>query len=110
MNPLTVFFASAFISSLIIRFLADYVKIRLYIQKRKKKYRPKILIIHDVLGKSIRIRGIHIHHFVWGILALIVAFALAYKDVQPYDMAVVGLAVALIMSEFKEIILQGWGK
>lgn len=105
MNPITVFFATAFVSSLIIRLFADYLKLRFYVQKRKGKYTPKFLLLKG----TTRIRGVHIHHFVWGILIFVLAFAMLYEHIQPYDMALAGFAVALIASESKELVLQEWG-
>jgi hypothetical protein len=53
---------------------------------------------------------IHVHHFVWGIIAIFGAFAgLYYQQVYP-AMFAAGIGAALIASEAKELVLQKWGK
>jgi len=105
MNPITLFFATAFVSSLVVRLFADYIKIRFYMQRRKGRYKPTFLLLKGYT----RIRGVHIHHFLWGILLFVLAFAMLYEHIQPCDMALAGVAVALIASESKELVLQKWG-
>jgi len=86
LTPAEVFWATAFLSTLLARLLADYAKVRLHV------------------------RGVHIHHFVWGIVAAFVAIAALYYDVVYPGVFAAGIGVALIASEAKELVLQRWGK
>jgi hypothetical protein len=101
LNSLTVFFASAFVSSLIIRLFADGLHLRLYVKEGK----PHIFFMKRVK----RTRGLHIHHFVWGIVLFCVAFGLLYQGVTVIAMTFAGVGVALIASEAKELVLSKWG-
>jgi hypothetical protein len=85
-NPATLFWMTAFLSTLVIRALADYAKLRFYV------------------------KGVHIHHFVWGIISAFIAFAALYYDWTTAGMIFGGIGVALIASEAKELILQRWKK
>ena len=86
MTPAEVFWATAFLSILLIRLLADYVKLRLHV------------------------RGVHIHHFVWGIVCAFGAIAALYKDLVYPGVFLAGCAASLIASEAKELVLQRWGR
>jgi hypothetical protein len=106
MTPAELFWATAFLSSLLIRLLADYVKIRLHITRDK---RIRIFF----LSKRVRVGGVHIHHFVWGIISAFIAIAVLYHGnhhLIEFGMFCAGLAASLIASEAKELLLQKWGR
>jgi hypothetical protein len=89
LTPTEIFWATAFLSILLIRLLADYVKLRLHV------------------------RGIHIHHFIWGIVSAFIAIAVLYHgnhQLIQFGMFCAGLAASLIASEVKELVLQKWGR
>ena len=88
MTPAEVFWATAFLVTLLTRLLADYAKVRLHV------------------------RGVHIHHFVWGILSAFLAIlALYYGLGDSYlGLFLAGIAVALISSEAKELVLSRWSR
>ena len=106
LTPTEIFWATAFLSSLLIRLLADYVKIRLHITRDKR-------IRVFFLGKRVRVGGVHIHHFVWGIVSAFIAIAVLYHgnhQLIQFGMFCAGLAASLIASEAKELVLQKWGR
>jgi len=90
LTPPELFWASAFLMTLLTRLVADYARVRLHF------------------------RGIHVHHFVWGILATFGAIAALYYDSRSALVYVgcwlAGTGVALISSEAKELVLQKWGR
>jgi hypothetical protein len=53
---------------------------------------------------------IHVHHFVWGIVAAFVAIGALYYDLVYLGVFAAGIGVALIASEAKELVLQKWGR
>ena len=89
-----------------IRLLADYMKVRLYIPlSETQKYRS-FMIQKQAPGKN----RIHIHHFVWGIVCAFAAIGALYWN-QVYPGAfLAALAASLIASEAKEMVLQKWGR
>jgi len=87
----------------LIRLLADYVKVRLYWNFKNHK----ITIMQ--YQKAIKSKGIHVHHFVWGIVCAFAAIGALYWN-QVYPGALLAaLAASLIASEGKELVLQKWG-
>ena len=90
MTPAEVFWATFALMLLVTRLVADYMRIRLHV------------------------KGIHIHHFVWGILSLFISFAALYFDRHSILLYVAmiggGTGAALIASEAKELVLQKWGR
>jgi len=100
-SPTEIFWASAFLSSLVIRLFADYYPIRFYLHDRE------IQIFH-LKGAAAR-HGVHVHHFVWGIVLFCFALPALYFDFAHAGMLMSGVGVALIASEAKELILQKWG-
>jgi len=64
----------------------------------------------DYAKLRLHVRGVHVHHFVWGILCVFAAIGALYWN-QVYPGAfLAALAASLITSEGKELILQRWGK
>ena len=56
---------------------------------------------HSGPGPDISIAGTHIHHFVFGILAILVVGVLALDDLWPTGRAVLfGIGAALVLDEF----------
>jgi len=74
-------------------------------------------VVADYVKLRLHVKGVHIHHFVWGILATFIAIAgLYYEIVVPgigflyVAMIAAGIGVALVASEAKELVLQKWGR
>ena len=86
MTPAEIFWATAFLATLLTRLLADYVKVRLHV------------------------KGVHVHHFVWGIVATFAAIGALYWNQIYVGVFAAGIGVALIASEAKELVLQKWGR
>jgi len=110
MDPAEIFWATAFLSSLLIRLLADYVKIRLYVRRDRSLLGPSII---TVARRGRKDPGVHVHHFVWGIVSAFIAIAILYHgnhQLIEVGMFSAGLAAALIASEAKELVLQKWGR
>jgi len=72
-------------------------------------------LVADYMRIRLHVEGIHIHHFVWGILATFIAIAALYSEIVipgigllRLGMIAAGIGVALIASEAKELVLQRW--
>lgn len=98
---------SGWVSYIIIRLLADSVKLRLYSKGgkitigRQGKGSKKI----PFADKS----NIHIHHFMFGIIVMPITFVALYWRFW-YGPILVGIVMALIGSEVKELLLMKWGQ
>ncbi len=56
---------------------------------------------HSGPGPDVSIAGTHIHHFVFGIVAILVVGVLALDDIWPIGRAVLfGIGAALVLDEF----------
>ncbi len=107
-TDLELFLMSGWISFIIIRTVADSIKLRLYVDFKDWKIK---------VGKPNRSFGffpgrksdIHIHHFVFGILLMPVTFIALYWRFWTGPI-LVGVVMALIGSEIKELFLMNWTK
>ncbi len=115
-TDLELFLLSGWISYIIIRFVADSVKLRFYIDLKDWKFKvgkpqPQSRIgstIGRAFGKQ-SVPNTHIHHFVFGMILMPVTFIALYWRLW-YGPVLVGLVMALIFSEIKELILMSWGQ
>lgn len=114
-TDLELFLLSGWISYILIRFVADSVKLRLYIDFKDFKFKvgkPSQSRFRSTLGKAFGNQSVpdtHIHHFVFGMILMPVTFIALYWRLW-YGPVLVGLVMALIFSEIKELILMSWGK
>jgi hypothetical protein len=108
-TDLELFLMSGWISYIVIRGVADSIKLRLYIDFKDLKVK---------VGKPKRSFGflpgrgessIHIHHFVFGILLMPFTFIALYWRFWPGPI-LVGIVMALIGSEVKELVLMNWSQ
>jgi hypothetical protein len=110
---------SGWASYILVRTLADSVKLRLYLDFKDWKIKvgkqsqsqPK-----SVFGKASNAIGgpegtpnTHIHHFVFGMGLMPFTFAALYWHFW-YGPILAGIVMALVFSEFKELILTNWGQ
>ncbi len=108
---------SGWISYILIRLLADSVKLRLYVDFRDWKIKVgKPLATNPLRRLSARIFGeagsaptTHIHHFVFGMFLMPITFIALYWRLW-YGPVLVGIVMALIFSEVKELLLMSWGR
>lgn len=109
LTDLELFLLSGWISYVLIRLVADSVKLRLYIDFRNRKIKvgkPKGLLQFIPLRNR---SNIHIHHFVFGIVIMPITFLSLYWRSWAGPI-LVGVVMALIGSEVKELILMSWGQ
>ena len=106
-TPLELFLMTGWVSYILIRLFADTVKLRLYTKAgkitigRQGKGSKKI----PFSDKS----NIHIHHFMFGIIVMPLTFVALYWQLW-YAPILVGIVMALIGSEVKELVLMQWGQ
>jgi hypothetical protein len=108
-TDLELFLLSGWISYILIRAVADSIKLRLYIDFKNWKFRvgkPKRLL---ALPRFSRNSNIHIHHFVFGIVMMPPTFVTLYWHVW-LGPILTGIVMALIGSEVKELVLMSWGQ
>lgn len=90
--PVSPFWLSFGLGLYVIRFLADYAKLRLYVP-----------------GKVFHVTTpIHIHHFLFGFLTCILAFVYYRAGDRFIGDSLAGISAALWASEAKELVLQNW--
>ena len=117
-TDLELFLMSGWVSYILIRTLADSVKLRLYLDFKDWKIKvgkapsqPK-----SVFGKVSRAVGgqkdapnTHIHHFVFGMGLMPFTFIALYWRFW-YGPILAGVVMALVFSEVKELILMNWSQ
>lgn len=114
-TDLELFLLSGWISYILIRFVADSVKLRFYIDFKDMKFKvgkPSQSRMTSAMGKAFGKQSepnTHIHHFVFGMILMPVTFIALYWRLW-YGPVLVGLVMALIFSEIKELILMSWGQ
>lgn len=118
-TDLELFLMSGWVSYILVRSLADSVKLRLYIDFKDWKIKvgkPLQPQSSSVLSKASRAFGgqkdvpnTHIHHFVFGMGLMPFTFVLLYWHLW-YGSVLAGVVMALVFSEFKELILMNWGQ
>ena len=108
---------SGWIAYILIRLLADSVKLRLYVDLKDWKIKVGKPLANSRLQRlSARMFGAkegaattHIHHFVFGMFLMPITFIALYWRLW-YGPVLVGIVMALIFSEIKELLLMSWGR
>jgi len=116
-TDLELFLMSGWIAYILIRLLADSVKLRLYIDFKDWKFRVGKPMAPSKFQKlSAKMFGgkdttptSHIHHFVFGMLLMPITFIALYWRLW-FGPVLVGIVMALIFSELKELILMNWAQ
>jgi hypothetical protein len=116
-TDLELFLLAGWIAYILIRLLADSVKLRLYIDFKDWKVKVgKPLATSGVQKLSAKMFGgketvptSHIHHFVFGMFLMPITFIALYWRFW-FGPVLVGIVMALIFSEVKELILMNWGQ
>ncbi len=119
-TDLELFLLSGWISYILIRGLADSVKLRLYIDFKHLRIRvgrPQHQFLgghvhgfaDKALGRSTPASNIHIHHFVFGMILMPVTFIALYWRLWTGPV-LVGIVMALVFSEIKELVLMNWSQ
>lgn len=108
---------SGWVAYILIRLLADSVKVRLYVDF--KDWRIKVgkpIAASRVQRLSAKLFGgkegtptTHIHHFVFGMLLMPITFVALYWRIW-YGPVLVGIVMALMFSEIKELLFMNWGR
>jgi len=116
-TDLELFLMTGWVAYILIRLLADSVKLRLYIDFKDFKIKVgKPLEPNRVQRLGRRMFGgkeaeptTHVHHFVFGMFLMPLSFIALYWRVW-FAPVLVGIVMALIFSEVKERILMSWGQ
>lgn len=118
-TDLELFLMSGWVSYIVIRLLADSVRLRLYMDFKHWKFKVgkplKQSPTSSVLGLANKAFGrqkapsTHIHHFVFGMILMPLTFIALYWRFW-YGPILVGVVMALIFSEIKELVLMSWGQ
>ena len=116
-TDLELFLMSGWIAYILIRLLADSVKLRLYIDFKDWKFKVgKPMATTKFQKLSAKMFGgkdtaptSHIHHFVFGMLLMPITFIALYWRLW-FGPVLVGIVMALIFSELKELILMNWAQ
>jgi len=115
-SDLELFLMSGWIAYILIRALADSVKLRLYIDfkdwkvKVGKPEQPPTSFIHKasrVIGGQKEAPNTHLHHFVFGMLLMPLTFIALYYRIW-WGPVLAGIVMALVFSEIKELVLMNW--
>ena len=115
-TDLELFLMSGWIAYILIRLLADSVKLRLYIDFKDWKIKVgKPMATSKFRKLSAKMFGgketaptSHIHHFVFGMLLMPVTFIALWR--LWFGPVLVGIVMALVFSEAKELILMNWSQ
>ena len=120
LDDLSLFLLSGWIAYILIRALADSVKLRLYIDFKDWKIKvgkpeqpaPSASLFHRA-SKAISGQkeqpNTHVHHFVFGMGLMPFTFIMLYWHLW-YGPVLAGVVMALVFSEFKELILMNWAQ
>jgi hypothetical protein len=110
---------AGWVSYILIRALADSVKLRLYVDFkdwRVKVGKPLQPRSGSVFGLASRALGgqkdapnTHVHHFVFGMGLMPITFIALYWRFW-YGPVLAGVVMALVFSEIKELVLMNWGQ
>ncbi len=106
-TDLELFLMSGWVSYIIIRTVADSIKLRLYVDF--KDWRIKVGKPKRSFGLGGGKSDIHIHHFIFGIILMPITFVALYFRYWPGPI-LVGVVMALIGSEIKELFFMNWTK
>jgi len=117
-TDLELFLMTGWVSYILIRGLADSVKLRLYVDFKDWKIkvgRPQ-QSPNTFVGKASRAFGgrkdvpnTHVHHFVFGMILMPLTFIALYWRIW-YGPVLAGAVMALVFSEIKELVLMNWGQ
>ena len=119
-TDLELFLMAGWASYILIRLLADSVKLRIFIDFKDRKF--KITRLPPTTAATSRVQKLntkmfggkataptsHIHHFVFGMLLMPITFIALYYRLW-FGPVLVGIVMSLIFSEVKELILMNWG-
>ena len=117
-TDLELFLMSGWVSYILVRGLADSVKLRLYVDFKdwKIKVGRPLRPANTFLGKASKAFGgqkdvpnTHVHHFVFGMAFMPVTFIALYWRFW-YVPVLAGVVMALVFSEIKELVLMSWGQ
>jgi hypothetical protein len=116
-TDLELFLMSGWVAYILIRLLADSVKLRLYIDFKDWKVKVgKPLASSRIQKLSAKMFGgkgstptTHVHHFVFGMFLMPLTFIALYWRLW-YGPVLVGVVMALIFSEVKELMFMSWGQ
>jgi len=116
-SDLELFLLSGWVAYILIRLLADSVKLRLYVDFKDWKIKVgKPLASSRIEKLSAKMFGgkvgtptTHIHHFIFGMFLMPLTFIALYWRLW-YGPMLVGVVMALIFSEVKELMLMNWGR
>jgi hypothetical protein len=119
-TDLEMFLLSGWVSYIIIRLAADSIKLRLYVDLKHLRVKvgrpPKQSIAGTIQGLTDRALGrqkpgsnIHIHHFIFGMVLMPLTFIVLYWHFW-FSPVLVGVVMALVFSEIKELVLMSWGQ
>ena len=108
---------SGWIAYILIRLLADSVKLRLYVDFKDLKIKvgkPLSASRMQRLGSKMfggkeSAATTHIHHFIFGMFLMPITFIALYWRIW-YGPVLVGIVMALIFSEVKELLFMSWGQ
>jgi hypothetical protein len=115
---LELFLLAGWISRILIRAVADSVKLRLYVDFKEWKIkvgRPSQSsnsFIHKAsraFGGKNQVPNTHVRHFLFGMILMPVAFVALYWRFW-YGPVLAGVVMALVFSEIKELVLMNWGQ
>jgi hypothetical protein len=79
---------STLIAYLVTRFLADYLRMRLYVSHGR----------------------IHVHHFIFGLALVPLTWVADRSEHDEIADVLAGAVTALVLSEIKELLLQNWSQ
>jgi hypothetical protein len=117
-TDLELFLMSGWVSYIIIRGLADSVKLRLYVDFKdwKIKVGRPLQSRNSFFGKASRalreqkdVPNTHVHHFVFGMALMPVTFVALYWRFW-YGPVLAGVVMSLVFSEIKELVLMNWSQ
>jgi len=117
-TDLELFLMAGWVSYILIRALADSIKLRLYVDFKDWKIkvgRPSQSsnsIIHKAaraFGNRDQMPNTHVHHFVFGMMLMPVSFIALYWRFW-YGPVLAGIVMALVFSEIKELVLMNWSQ
>ncbi len=94
--------------------VADSIKLRLYVDFSNWKFKigkptNSFMSVFPSILPFRKKSDIHIHHFVFGMILMPITFIALYWRLW-YGPVLVGVVIALIGSEVKELILMSWGQ
>ena len=119
-TDLELFLMTGWVAYILIRLLADSVRLRIFIDFKDRKFKitrlpPTTAATNKVQQLNTKMFGgkataptSHIHHFVFGMLLMPITFIALYWRLW-FGPILVGIVMALIFSEIKELVLMQWG-